>query len=64
MPRSVKQLARLVQPSLFQTPPAHPSFRGLPPETQGKTIVLLARLLRDEADRTLRVGQDPAGRDE
>lgn len=63
MPRSVK-LARFVQPSLFQRPPAHPSFRRLPPETQGKTIVLLARLLRHEADRKMRVGQDPGVGDE
>ncbi len=57
-------LARLAQPSLFQSSRAHPSFQRLPPDTQAKTIVLLARLLRQEADRRMQVGQDPAVRDE
>src|SRR5262245_10204011 len=38
------------QPSLFQAPLAHPSFQRFPPDTQAKTIVLLARLLRHEAE--------------
>jgi hypothetical protein len=63
MPRSVN-LARLAQPSLFQALPTHPLFQRLPPDTQAKTVLLLARLLRQEADRTLQVGQDPAVRDE
>ena len=63
MPRSVN-LARLAQPSLFQAPPVHPSFQRLPPDIQAKTIVLLARLLRHEADRRVQVGQDQAVRDE
>ena len=63
MPRSVN-LARLAQPSLFQALPTHPSFQRLPPETQAKTILLLARLLRHEAERRAQVGQDPAVGDE
>jgi hypothetical protein len=63
MPWSVTP-ARLAQPSLFQAPPAHPSFQRLPPDTQAKTIVLLARWLRQEADRRLQAGQDQAVCDE
>jgi len=63
MPRSVKP-ARLAQPSLFQAAPTTPLFQRLPQETQAKTVLLLARLLRREADGTLQVGQDPAVRDE
>ena len=63
MPRSVN-LARLAQPSLFQAPPTPPLFQRLPPDTQAKTVLLLARLLRQEADWKLQVGQDPAVRDE
>ena len=63
MPRSVNPTRR-AQPSLFQAPPAHPSFQRLPPETQAKTIVLLARMLRQEAARRVQAGRDQAVRDE
>jgi hypothetical protein len=63
MPRSLNPRRR-AQPSLFQTPPAYPSFQRLPLETQAKTIVLLARLLRQEAERRVQAGQDRAVRDE
>jgi hypothetical protein len=63
MPRSVNPTRR-AQPSLFQGPPAHPSFQRLPPDTQAKTIGLLARLLRYEADRRAQAGPDRAVRDE
>ena len=63
MPRSVN-LVRLAQPSLFQAAPAHPLFQRLPPDTQAKTILLLARLLRQAAERRLPSGQNPAVRDE
>jgi hypothetical protein len=63
MPRSVN-LARLAQPSLYQTAPAHPLFQRLPPDTQATTILLLARLLRQAADRRVQAGQDQAVRDE
>jgi hypothetical protein len=36
---------RLFQPTLFQAPPARPSFQTLPADIQAKTIQLLARLL-------------------
>ena len=63
MPRSVNPTRR-AQPSLFQALPAHPSFQRLPPDTQAKTIVLLARLLRHEADRRAEADQDRAVRGE
>jgi hypothetical protein len=63
MPRSLNPTRR-AQPSLFQAPPAPPSFQKLPPDTQAKTIVLLARLLRDEADRRIQADPDRAVRDE
>ena len=50
MPRSVDH-TRLSQPSLFHPPPLGPQFQTLPPDIQDKTIRLLARLLRVEADR-------------
>jgi len=56
--------ARLAQSSLFQAPPAHPSFQKLPPETQAKTIGLLAQLLRQEAERRVQVAEGQAVRDE
>src|SRR5262249_22815880 len=55
---------RRAQPSLFQAPSAHPSFQRLPPDTQAKTVVLLARLLRHEADRRVQAGQARAVRDD
>ena len=63
MPRSTNA-ARLAQPSLFQAPAARLSFQKLPPETQAKAIGLLARLLRQEAERRAQVAQDQAVRDE
>jgi len=44
--------------------PRAPVLSELPPDTQAKAIVLLARLLRQEADRRMPVGQDQAVRDE
>lgn len=43
--------ARLSQPTLFHPPQSRPRFQDLPPEIQDKTIRLLARLLRLQADR-------------
>jgi hypothetical protein len=63
MPRSVNPTRR-AQPSLFPASPAPPSFQKLPPDTQAKTIVLLAQLLRDEADRRIQADPDRAVRDE
>jgi hypothetical protein len=50
MPRAVN---RLSQPTLFHPPDPQPPFQTLPRDIQEKTMRLLARLLRLQADRTL-----------
>ena len=56
MPQS-RTRARLSQPTLFQPPQSRPPFQALPQEIQDKTIRLLARLLRLQADRMLMAGE-------
>ena len=55
---------RLAQPTLFHRPHPRPLFQTLPPEIQEKTIRLLARLLRVDADRGLDAGQAQEAGDE
>jgi len=43
--------ARFSQPTLFHPPQSRPRFQDLTREIQDKTIRLLARLLRLQADR-------------
>ena len=52
MPRSVNRV-RLSQPTLFHPPDPRPPFQALPRDIQEKTMRLLARLLRLQADQTL-----------
>jgi hypothetical protein len=52
MPRSVNQ-PRLSQPTLFHPLHPRPPFHTFPQDIQEKTIRLLARLLRLQADQTL-----------
>jgi hypothetical protein len=55
MPRSHR--ARFKQATLFQAPRARPRFQTLPQDIQDKTIRLLARLLRLQADQMLAAGK-------
>ena len=55
---------RLGQTTLFQAPPARPSFRTLPPDIQAKTIQLLARLLRPRSDAVFASREGQEARDE
>ena len=50
MPRSSRRV-RVSQPTLFHPPPSRPPFQMLPPDIQSRTIRLLARLLRLQADQ-------------
>jgi hypothetical protein len=50
MPRPSRPL-RPSQPTLFHPPPARPHFQTLPQDLQDRTIRLLARLLRLQADQ-------------
>lgn len=63
MPRSVNR-PRLSQPTLFHPPDPRPSFQTFPHDIQEKTIRLLARLLRLDADRVLASGQTREACDE
>jgi hypothetical protein len=56
MPRAVNR-ARLSQPTLFHPPDPRPPFQTLPRDIQEKTMRLLARLLRLQADQTLASGE-------
>ena len=56
MPRS-RHRPRLAQPTLFHPPPLRPRFQTLPQDIQNKTIRLLARLLRLQADQMLGSGE-------
>jgi hypothetical protein len=63
MPQS-RTRARRSQPTLFHPPQPGPRFQDLPPEIQDKTIRLLARLLRLQADRMLVAGEAQEARHE
>ena len=63
MPRSLNR-ARRSQPTLFHPPPPRPHFQMLPPDIQERTIRLLARLLRRQADQPLVSGEAGEARDE
>jgi hypothetical protein len=63
MPRSVNR-ARLAQPTLFHPPHPRPLFQALAQDIQEKTIRLLARLLRLQADLTLASSQAQEAGDE
>ena len=52
------------QPTLFHPPPRRPHFQRLPPDIQERTIRLLARLLRRQADQPLVSGEAREARDE
>jgi hypothetical protein len=60
MSRSSRRV-RVSQPTLFHPPPARPHFQMLPPEIQDRTIRLLARLLRLQAERTAVFGETREG---
>jgi hypothetical protein len=51
MPRTLNRV-RHSQPTLFHPPNPRPTFQTLPREIQEKTMRLLARLLRLQADQT------------
>ena len=63
MPRARRRL-RVLQPTLLHPPPPRPHFRTLPQDIQERTIRLLARLLRRQADQPLVSGEAREGRDE
>jgi hypothetical protein len=63
MPRSVYRV-RLSQPTLFHPSHPRPPFHTFPQDIQEKTIRLLARLLRLEAQPTVAVGQTQEAQDE
>lgn len=63
MPRASRRF-RVSQPTLFHSPPLRPHFQMLPPEIQERTIRLLARLLRRQADQPLVSGEPREARDE
>jgi hypothetical protein len=63
MPRASRR-CRVSQPTLFHPPPLRPHFQMLPPDIQERTIRLLARLLRSQADQTLVAGEPLEARDE
>jgi hypothetical protein len=50
--------------TLFHPPPPRPHFQRLPPDIQERTIRLLARLLRRQADQPLVSGEAWEARDE
>jgi hypothetical protein len=56
MPRCVNRV-RLSQPTLFHPPHARPPFQTFPQDIQEKTIRLLARLLRLQADQMRASGE-------
>lgn len=63
MPHASRRL-RVSQPTLFRPPPLRPHFQMLPPDIQERTIRLLARLLRRQADQALVSGDGQEARDE
>ena len=64
MPRSVYR-TRLSQPTLFQPQHRHPLFQTFPPDTQEKTIRLLAALLRGHVrGEAIGAGEGEEARDE
>ena len=63
MPRASRRF-RVSQPTLFHPPPSRPRFQMLPPDIQERTIRLLARLLRRQADQRFVVGEPREARDE
>ena len=54
MPRARRRF-RVSQPTLFHPPPPRPHFQTLPQDLQERTIRLLARLLRLQADASRRL---------
>ncbi len=63
MPRARGRF-RVSQPTLFHPLPPRPQFQRLPPDIQNRTIRLLARLLRRQADQPLGSGEAREVRDE
>jgi hypothetical protein len=63
MPRASRRF-RASQPTLFHPPPRRPHFQMLPPDIQERTIRLLARLLRWQADQPLVSSEPREARDE
>jgi hypothetical protein len=63
MPRPRRRF-RASQPTLFQPSLPRPQFQMLPPDIQERTIRLLARLLRLQADQSLVAGKTREARDE
>jgi hypothetical protein len=63
MPRASRRF-RVSHPTLFHPPPLRPDFQMLPPDIQERTIRLLARLLRWQADQPLVSREPRAARDE
>ena len=48
-----RRRVRVSQPTLFHPPSHRPHFQTLPQDIRERTIRLLARLLRQQADQTL-----------
>jgi hypothetical protein len=63
MPRASRR-CRVSQPTLFHPSPLGPHFQRLPPDIQERTIRLLARLLRSQADQPLVADEPREARDE
>jgi hypothetical protein len=63
MPRASRR-CRVSQPTLFHPPVLRPHFQMLPPDIQERTIRLLARLLRRQADQPLVSGEPREACDE
>ena len=63
MPRASRR-CRVAQPTLFRPPPLRPPFQMLPPDIQERTIRLLARLLRRQAEQPVVSGDPREARDE
>lgn len=63
MPRASRRV-RVSQPTLFHPPPLRPHFQMLPRDIQERTIRLLARLLRWQADQALDSRERLEARDE
>jgi hypothetical protein len=63
MPRTRGQI-RVSQPTLFHPPPPRPHFQTLRPDIQERTIRLLARLLRRQADKPRVADEALEARDE
>ena len=63
MPRARGRF-QVSQSTLFHPPPPRPHFQRLPPDIQERTIRLLARLLRRQADQPLVSGEPLEARDE